>query len=162
MGSASFANQTPAPVGTRQLAAKKCRERTIPGVWRTMTRRSDEMFWAIAAHLMAEDPRIVEGTIMNGRCLRVGREFLALVDFQGSGMVVKLPRDRVDALIAAGVGRPFAPAGRVFREWVALPHPDRRRWEALLREGISFVAAPKPSNSRALSAAVRKRAARSS
>jgi hypothetical protein len=108
-----------------------------------MTKRSDAMFWAIAARLMAEDPRIVEGTIMNGRCLRVGREFLALVDVQGSAMVVKLPRDRVDALVAARVGRPFAPAGRVFREWVAVRHPDRRRWELLLREGVSFVAGPK-------------------
>jgi len=34
---------------------------------------------------------IVESTIMNGRCLRVGKEFLALVDYKGSGLVVKLP-----------------------------------------------------------------------
>jgi hypothetical protein len=127
-----------------------------------MTKRSEQMFWAIAAQLMAEDARIVEGTIMTGRCLRVGREFLALVDFQGSGMVVKLPRDRVDALVAVGVGRPFAPAGRVFREWVAVPRPDRRRWESLLREGVSFVAGSKRSDSSTLSVGVRKRAVRSS
>ena len=61
------------------------------------------------AELAAADPRVVEDTIMNGRCARVGTEFLALVDFKGSGLVVKLPRTRVAELIAAGDGQPFAP-----------------------------------------------------
>ena len=75
---------------------------------------------------------------MGGRCVRVAGEFLALVDFKGSGLVVKLPRERVDQLIAEGVGRPFAPAGKVFREWVSVPEADSRQWDALLREGIGF------------------------
>jgi len=99
---------------------------------------SETLFWKLAAELRAEDPRIVEGSIMNGRCLRVGKEFLALVDYKGSGLVVKLPKARVDALIEAGVGRPFSPAGRVFKEWLSVPKPDRRRWLGLLREGIAF------------------------
>jgi len=40
----------------------------------------EELFWHLAAELQRSDPRIEEGTIMNGRCLRVGKEFLALVD----------------------------------------------------------------------------------
>ncbi len=56
---------------------------------------------------------------------------------------MKLPRERVDALVAGGVGQPFAPAGKVFREWVAIPQRDRRRWRKLLNEGVVFVA-PKP------------------
>ena len=52
----------------------------------------EELFWRLAAEMQADDPRIVEGTIMNGRCLRVGKEFLALVDYKGSGLVVKLPK----------------------------------------------------------------------
>jgi hypothetical protein len=99
----------------------------------------DQLFWELAEELRAADPRVVEGTIMNGRCLRVGEEFLALVDFKGSGLVVKLPRARVAELIGEGVGRPFAPAGRVFGEWVSVPEPDRRRWRELLEEGIAFV-----------------------
>lgn len=100
----------------------------------------EKLFWGLAAELRAADPRIVESTIMNGRCLRVGNEFLALVDYKGSGLVVKLPKPRVAELIRAGVGKPFAPAGRVFSEWVSVPKPDRRRWLALLKEGIAFVA----------------------
>lgn len=100
---------------------------------------AEELFWQLAAELRAEDARVVEGTIMSGRCLRVGKEFLALVDFKGSGLVVKLPRSRVAELVERGAGRPFAPAGRVFKEWLSVPEPDRRRWLSLLREGIAFV-----------------------
>ena len=79
---------------------------------------------------------------MGGRCVRVAGEFLALVDFKGSGLVVKLPRDRVAELVAQGVGHPFAPAGKVFKEWVSIPAADPQQWRALLREGIAFVSKP--------------------
>ena len=92
-----------------------------------------DLFWELA-------PRIVEGTIMSGRCLRVGKEFLALVDYKGSGLVVKLPKTRVAELIEQGTGQPFAPAKRVFKEWLSVPTLDRRRWRALLNDGVSFVA----------------------
>lgn len=110
-------------------------------------RRSEEtaterLFWELGSELMAEDPAVVEGTIMNGSCLRVGQDFLALVDYKGSGLVVKLTAQRVAELIAAGVGQPFAPAGRVFKEWVAIPEADRRRWASLLREGVALAKGP--------------------
>ncbi|MEM6296344.1 MAG: hypothetical protein AAGA54_34050, partial [Myxococcota bacterium] len=60
---------------------------------------AEGMFWELAADLQDEDDRVVEGTIMGGRCLRVGKEFLALVDYKGSGLVVKLPKERVVALV---------------------------------------------------------------
>jgi hypothetical protein len=101
---------------------------------------AEDLFWELAAELQAEDPRVVEGTIMNSRCLRVGKEFLALVDYKGSGLVVKLPKTRVAELIGRGAGQPFAPARRVFKEWLSVPKPDRRRWRELLREGVEFVA----------------------
>lgn len=100
----------------------------------------EDVFWELIDELMGTDERVEVGTIMGGRCARVSGEFLALVDFKGSGLVVKLPRERVAELIAAGIGQPFAPAGRVFGEWVSVPRRDRRRWRALLEEGISFVA----------------------
>lgn len=106
-----------------------------------MTNRPEELFWVLAADLQRKDKRVQESTIMNGRCLRVGKEFLALVDYKGSGLVVKLPKERVAELIDAGVGRPFGPAGKVFKEWLAVPKPDRRRWLGLLKEGIAFVGA---------------------
>lgn len=105
-----------------------------------MAETDEDVFWELIEELQAEDPRVDEGTIMGGRCARVAGEFLGLVDFKGSGLVVKLPRERVDTLIADGIGQPFAPAGKVFKEWVSIPRRDRRRWRALLREGVTFVA----------------------
>ena len=105
-----------------------------------MATTDESMFWELIEELQLEDPRVEEGTIMGGRCARVAGEFLGLVDFKGSGLVVKLPSARVERLIDQGVGQPFAPAGKVFKEWVSIPQRDRRRWRALLREGVAFVA----------------------
>jgi len=99
----------------------------------------EDLFWTLAGELHVEDPRVTEGTIMNSRCLRVGKEFLALVDYKGSGLVVKLPKARVAEVIESGHGQSFAPANRVFKEWLSVPEPDRERWAGLLREGVAFV-----------------------
>ena len=103
---------------------------------------AESLFWDLIDDLRSHDERIEQGTIMGGRCARVSGEFLGLVSYKGSGMVVKLPRTRVDQLIAAGIGQPFAPAGKVFREWVAIPKPHRRRWSKLLIEAVAFIAPP--------------------
>ena len=99
----------------------------------------EDRFWQLAGELQGEDERVVLGSIMSSRCLRVGKEFLALYDTKRSGAVVKLPKERVAALIEADVGEAFAPAGRVFKEWVLVPDAHRRRWPKLLRDGIEFV-----------------------
>ncbi len=98
---------------------------------------SDE-FWDAATSLLAEGI-IDEGTIMGGPCVRSAGEFVGMPHHKGDGIVVKLPRDRVDALIAAGDGRSFAPAGKVFKEWVLVEAFDEGRWQDLLRESVSFV-----------------------
>jgi hypothetical protein len=52
---------------------------------------------------------------------------------------VKLPEARVAELVGSGRGVPFAPAGRTFREWVAIPATQRRRWKRHLEEALAFV-----------------------
>jgi hypothetical protein len=56
--------------------------------------------------------------------------------------VAKLPRARVEELIESGIGAPFAPAGKVFREWVAIPAEHLDRWEEFVTESIDFVSTP--------------------
>jgi hypothetical protein len=51
---------------------------------------------------------------------------------------VKLPRERVTELIDNGRGDPFAPAGKVFREWVSIPTVDRGLWQQVLAEAVDF------------------------
>jgi hypothetical protein len=125
----------PIPELDDQQALSRHRDEAVSN----MKSSAENLFWQLAAELQQQDPRVREGTIMNGRCLRVGQEFLALVDYRGSGLIVKLPKTRVTELIEAGVGKPFGPAGKIFAEWLSVPKPDRRRWRDLLREGIEFV-----------------------
>lgn len=99
---------------------------------------SDEL-WDCAAPLLAEGA-IEEGTIMGGPCVRAAGEFVGMPHHKGPGIVVKLPRERVDELIASGQGASFAPAGKVFREWVLVEAFDEAQWTDLLRESVSFVA----------------------
>jgi len=58
----------------------------------------------------------------------------------GGRLVVKLPRQRVDALIAAGVGERFDPGhGRRMKEWVSVAPTAGVDWLALASEALAFV-----------------------
>ena len=98
-----------------------------------------EPFWDVVQPLIA-DGALEEGTIMGGLCVRTtAGEFVGMPHHQGPGLVVKLPRDRVDELIRSGAGQSFAPAGKVFKEWVLVSDSDESRWTALLQEAYVFV-----------------------
>ena len=60
--------------------------------------------------------------MMGYPCVRLAGQFLASYDDKAGCLVVKLPRERVAELVETGTGDPFAPAGKVFREWVVDPH----------------------------------------
>jgi TfoX/Sxy family transcriptional regulator of competence genes len=55
-------------------------------------------------------------------------------------LVVKLPRQRVEQLVAEGTGRPFDPGhGRLMKEWVTIPPRESRSWAELADEARQFV-----------------------
>ena len=84
------------------------------------------------------DGRISRGRMLVSEGLRVdGRFFVALV---GDELLVKLQRDRVAELIAAGLARPFESGkGRVMREWALVSFAASRRWRTLADEALAFV-----------------------
>jgi len=55
--------------------------------------------------------------------------------------VVKLPRARVDALVAGGHGERFDPRrnGRVMKEWLVVGPGREARWLPLAKEAMEFV-----------------------
>jgi hypothetical protein len=84
------------------------------------------------------DPAIGRATMMGHPCVRLAGSFLASYDDKAGCLVVKVPRERVTELVEEGRGDPFAPAGKVFREWVAIPTTDRELWQEVLAEAVAF------------------------
>jgi len=84
-------------------------------------------------------PGVTSGTgFGRNRGLRIaGKIFAIRLEDE---VVVKLPRERVDELVASGVGRPWGPGRRVMKEWVALSTDAGARWPALVDEARDFVA----------------------
>lgn len=71
--------------------------------------------------------------------LKVGGKLFAMLS-HGS-LVLKLPRQRVDALVDSGDGVRFDPRrdGRVMKEWLVLMPDSHQDWEALATEAMTFV-----------------------
>jgi TfoX/Sxy family transcriptional regulator of competence genes len=66
-----------------------------------------------------------------------GKIFAMLVDDR---LVVKLPRQRVDALIAAGGGQRWEPGpGRVMKEWLSVEPAFEDQWLTLATAACQFV-----------------------
>jgi hypothetical protein len=99
---------------------------------------ADGFFFYVSAPLLAE-PSISRGTMMGYPCLRVDGAFFASSEHQTGHLIVKLPHARVQQLIHSGIGQPFSPNGRTFREWVLITDRDENRWTQLLEEALTFV-----------------------
>src|SRR4029450_13837796 len=105
-----------------------------------MPTNAERLFASIAQSQLSM-PGVTAGTgFGRSEGLRIsGQIFATLVRGE---LVVKLPRDRVEALTAAGVGHPFDPGhGRLMKEWVAVTPGASRRWRNLVEDAPAFVAA---------------------
>lgn len=96
-----------------------------------------QFFWDLATPMLSGGDAD-EGTLMGFPCLRVKGQFFATCDRRTGELIVKLPKERVGELIEQGSGRPFAPAGRTFSEWVLVPERDEEQWLALMAEARRF------------------------
>jgi hypothetical protein len=99
---------------------------------------TEEDFWDLVEPLLASG-EAETGTMMGTSCLRADGEFAAMFSAKFGGLIVKLPRDRVAELIESGVGEPFAPAGKVFKEWTSIADFDDDKWFDLISESCRFV-----------------------
>lgn len=99
--------------------------------------KPDKFFWDIVDPIMAM-PGVSEGTLMGFPCVHINGNFMATADHRSGDLIVKLPKTRVQALITAGEGEAFAPAGRVFKEWVKVVERDKDKWESLILEAKEF------------------------
>ena len=96
------------------------------------------MTWDALLDELLGDPRVEPGQMMGYDCAKVNGKIF--VSSGGGAFIFKLPRERVEELVAAGDGEPFDPLdnGRVMKEWVRVPDPDDRA-VALADEAREFV-----------------------
>ena len=107
-------------------------------------------FWELAQPLFAQ-AGVTRSTMMGFPCLRLHGEFFATCDRRNGDLVVKLDEEAVTALLDNGRAEPFAPNGRRFREWAAVPYTRRRTWARLLEAALIAAAArtsPSPRRGR--------------
>jgi hypothetical protein len=105
---------------------------------RELSERPADFFHEMSAAALAR-PDVATGTMMGFPCLRVAGALFASCDHRTGDLIVKLSRDRVAQLIDSGAGKPFAPAGRTFRDWVLVVDRDKTRWTALIDEAYRHV-----------------------
>lgn len=94
-------------------------------------------FWDLAQPLLGQ-PGVTRSTMMGLPCLRWNGAFFASCDRRTGDLLVKLAETRVDELVAADRAQPFAPAGRRFRQWAAVPDHRSRSWKRLLDESLEY------------------------
>jgi hypothetical protein len=103
-------------------------------------RDPEALFGQLVARFSA-DPEVTPPTGGSGfgaTGLKVGGKLFAMLT-KGE-LVVKLPRRRVEELVAAGTGRAFDPGhGRVMKEWVTVGPEHGGVWDELADEALSFV-----------------------
>jgi TfoX/Sxy family transcriptional regulator of competence genes len=90
----------------------------------------------------ANAPDVSIGKMFGSTGLKAnGKIFAMLVKGR---LVVKLPRTRVDELVAMGHGSPFDPGhGRLMKEWVSMEMTGNETdWSSLVEEAKAFVVSP--------------------
>jgi hypothetical protein len=91
----------------------------------------DAPFWTLAEPLLAR-AGVTRSTMMGYPCLRLNGDFFASWDHRAKQLVVKLNQASVTALIDIGDATAFAPSGRPFRQWAAIPATNRESWPDML------------------------------
>ena len=98
-----------------------------------------ELFQQLASRLLVQ-PGVHEGTGFGAvPGLRIDQKIFAML-CRGE-LVVKLPRHRVDQLVADGSAARFDARrdGRLMKEWAAVRPDQGHAWEALAVEALRFV-----------------------
>jgi len=103
--------------------------------------RTPEEFFQGLVEAQLGRPGISVGRMFGPPVLKVtGKVFAMLVKGR---LVVKLPNQRVEELLASGMGAPFDPGhGKPSKQWAAVDASVSRQWRSLVDEARAFVASP--------------------
>jgi len=93
--------------------------------------------FAPVASAFARNRSVTAGTLMSSYGLKINGKIFAM-SVRGE-LVVKLPKQKVDALVSNGIGKRFDPGhGRLMKEWVVVG-ARHANWVTLAKEAYQFV-----------------------
>lgn len=77
-------------------------------------------------------------TMMKTPCLRYRGEFLTMMFEKEDALIIKVAPERVDELIAEGIGREFNFTKKRFKEWVLIPLEFEEDYERYMYEALQY------------------------
>jgi hypothetical protein len=106
------------------------------------TETTPELRYAKIVEALLNNPAVDKGSGKKGfgsSGLRINNKIFAMLSSKGN-FVVKLPKHRVDFLVAAGSGERFNPGhGRIMKEWLELKPKSDEDWLTLATEAMQYV-----------------------
>ncbi len=101
---------------------------------------TEERYAVLVEELLGRPGIVQNGKGFGASALKARGKIFAMLSARGE-FVVKLPVERVDALVASGDGERFDPGrGRKMKEWLALAPASPLDWASLAAEALAFVA----------------------
>lgn len=100
----------------------------------------EDLFWQLAEPLLVSG-EAEEGTMMGYKCLRHKGQFFISLDKKTGNLIIKLPKETVDSMVEAGSVLPFAPNGRVFKEWAVIEDFDSKSGAKYIQQALDFAQA---------------------
>jgi TfoX/Sxy family transcriptional regulator of competence genes len=105
---------------------------------KTTQRDAETLFNDISESFLGT-PNVTTAKMFGGSALKVKNKVFAC--FYKGKLVLKLPRERVDDLVASGGAAHFdSGTGRPAKEWVAIEPSRRKEWLGLAKDAKKFVA----------------------
>ncbi len=80
---------------------------------------------------------VEQSTMMKSPCLRYQGNFMAIMFDKEDALIIKVSAERVDELIAEGVGREFNFTKKKFKEWVLIPLEYEDEYEQFIYESLA-------------------------
>ena len=90
-------------------------------------------FWVkVKEHFLKQD-----GVMKQGESLKIKKKMFAM--FNKGRFIVKLPKERVAALLDSKEGQPYDPGtGTIMKEWIIIPEQHSDKWIDYTQEAKTY------------------------
>ncbi len=96
------------------------------------------MGYELAAAAILQQAGVEQSTMMGTPCLRYRGAFMAMMFDKEDALIIKVSPDRVNALIASGMGMEFNFTKKRFKEWVLIPLEFQDEYLTYLTEALTY------------------------